>query len=446
MTSKNSDLVNLLNHSVGLPRHDVHVQCDSCSLNNDLVVELDTSAHCSRDADCVVCETCCDECASCSAVQPCFNDAYSQSLSPNCPERKLTSSNLTKGCKNVYNRQDTISNDVTDKDINDLLFNQSDYYHDISDVNAILDKVSGDQQQLLMMHFNVRSLAKNIDKVSYFLSQLNKRPDIIAVTETILCDAKCGNNIELLGYKFVHSDSLTKAGGVGLYIIESLAFNFSTTLKLNVDHVEDIWISFKIKQKSYVVGVVYRHPIYIASHMKILTEKLQNLFLEINSTKTEFYALGDFNIDLLQLKTNKTICMYAENLLASSMKCLIDKPTRIADTSKTLIDHIYTNNLNSSLISGICINDISDHFPILVIAPTNKPPQTKFDLQLIRNFKNFDVETFGEDLTTSLSNFAVTDTKPINDQLSEFLKIFAGIVNEHAPLRPITRKEKKIES
>ena len=153
--------------------------------------------------------------------------------------------------------------------------------------------------------------------------------------------------------------------------------------------------------------------------MKIFTEKLQNLFLEINSTKTECYALGDFNRDLLQLKTNKTICMYAENLLASSMKCLIDKPTRIADTSKTLIDHIYTNNLNSSLISGICINDISDHFPILVIAPTNKPPQTKFDLQLIRNFKNFDVETFGEDLTTSLSNFAVTDTKPINDQLSE---------------------------
>ena len=68
MTSKNSDLVNLLNYSVGLPRHDVHVQCDSCSLNNDLVVELDTSAHCSRDADCVVCETCCDEGASCSAV------------------------------------------------------------------------------------------------------------------------------------------------------------------------------------------------------------------------------------------------------------------------------------------------------------------------------------------------------------------------------------------
>ena len=221
----------------------------------------------------------------------------------------------------------------------------------------MLDKVSGDEQ-LFMMHFNVRSLTKNINKVSYYLSQLNKRPDIIAVTETKLCDAKCGNNIELLGCKFVHSDSVTKAGRMGLYIIKSLAFNLTTTLKLNVDHVEDMWISFKIKQKSYVVGVVYRHPIYTASHMRIFTEKLQNLFLAIKSAITEFYALGDFNIDLLQLNTNKAICMYAENLLASSMKCLIDKPTRIAETSKTLIDHIYTNNLESSLLSGICINDI----------------------------------------------------------------------------------------
>ena len=139
--------------------------------------------------------------------------------------------------------------------------------------------------------------------------------------------------------------------------MESLAFNLTFTSKLNVDYVEDIWISFKIKQKSYVVGVVYRHPIFTAIHMRILTEKLQNLFLEIKSTKTEFYALGDFNVDLLQLKTNKTICMYAENFLASSMKCLIDKPTTIAETSKALIE--------SSLLSEICINDISDHFPIL---------------------------------------------------------------------------------
>ena len=117
MTCKNSDLVNLLNHSVGLPRHDVCAQCDSCNLNNDLAVKLDTSAHCSRDADRIVWGTCCGEGASCSTVQPYFNDTNSQSLSANCSEPKLTSSNLTKPCQNFYNRRDTISIDVTDKKI-----------------------------------------------------------------------------------------------------------------------------------------------------------------------------------------------------------------------------------------------------------------------------------------------------------------------------------------
>ena len=103
----------------------------------------------------------------------------------------------------------------------------------------MLDKVSGDRQ-LFMMHFNVRSLSKNIDKLSYYLSQLNLKPDIIAITETKLCDAKCGNNIQLFGYNFVHNDSSTKAKEVGLYVSESLAFNISSTLKMDVDHVEDM--------------------------------------------------------------------------------------------------------------------------------------------------------------------------------------------------------------
>ena len=137
--------------------------------------------------------------------------------------------------------------------------------------------------------------------------------------------------------------------------------------------------------------------------------------------------------------------MCAENLIASSMKCLIDKPTRITETSKTLLDHIYTKIIETSLYSGICINDISHHFPVLIIAPKNKSPPNKLGLHYIRHLKNFDTERFA-DLTTSLSNFLVTETKPINDQLSEFLKIFTGIVNKHAPLRSATRKEKRLKA
>ena len=48
---------------------------------------------------------------------------------------------------------------------------------------------------------------------------------------------------------------------------------------------------------------------------------------------------------------------------------LIVRPTRITANSATLIDNIFTNNLenlNNSL-NGVLITDISDHFPIFHI-------------------------------------------------------------------------------
>ena len=46
---------------------------------------------------------------------------------------------------------------------------------------------------------------------------------------------------------------------------------------------------------------------------------------------------------------------------------LIDKPTRITDISATLIDNIFSNELQHHLNYGILINDIIDHVPIFVI-------------------------------------------------------------------------------
>ena len=40
---------------------------------------------------------------------------------------------------------------------------------------------------------------------------------------------------------------------------------------------------------------------------------------------------------------------------------MITKPTRISETSSTLIDHIYSNNIKKAHSSGIVITDVSDH-------------------------------------------------------------------------------------
>jgi len=72
--------------------------------------------------------------------------------------------------------------------------------------------------------------------------------------------------------------------------------------------------------------------------------------------------LGNINLEVLQL-SNNNICKYINSLIACSIKCLIDKPTRILlDHSKTLLDHIYTNDFQQNMTSEILYLNISDHF------------------------------------------------------------------------------------
>ena len=50
---------------------------------------------------------------------------------------------------------------------------------------------------------------------------------------------------------------------------------------------------------------------------------------------------------------------------------LIDRPSRITEYSATLIDNIFTNDLITDKLSGLIINDVSDHLPVFSIIKNN---------------------------------------------------------------------------
>ena len=52
---------------------------------------------------------------------------------------------------------------------------------------------------------------------------LSEKPDIVAITETKLNNNTVTNiDIHVSGYKFYHVDSMTAAGGAGIYVRNSL--------------------------------------------------------------------------------------------------------------------------------------------------------------------------------------------------------------------------------
>ena len=45
---------------------------------------------------------------------------------------------------------------------------------------------------------------------------------------------------------------------------------------------------------------------------------------------------------------------------------VITKPTRISNVSATLIDNIFTDDINRDITSGLPFTDIGDHLPVFV--------------------------------------------------------------------------------
>jgi len=67
-------------------------------------------------------------------------------------------------------------------------------------------------------------------------------PDFIAISETKLNNNNNYNDIQLPVYTFVNKNSLTQAGGVGIYVKISLIYKIRSDLDLRSDHIEDIWV------------------------------------------------------------------------------------------------------------------------------------------------------------------------------------------------------------
>ena len=54
-------------------------------------------------------------------------------------------------------------------------------------------------------------------------------------------------------------------------------------------------------------------------------------------------------------------------LRSNAFHSIVDKPTRVAATSSTLLEHILTNDAVSQITPDILNSDVSDHFPTFVL-------------------------------------------------------------------------------
>ena len=88
---------------------------------------------------------------------------------------------------------------------------------------------------------------------------------------------------------------------------------------------------------------------------------LTNLFDTLSSENKTVVLLAGFNADLLKYDQNSNISDFLDLMYSSLLFSHFFSPTRTTSSSATLIDNIFTNNYNSSFVSGNLVNTLSDH-------------------------------------------------------------------------------------
>ena len=79
----------------------------------------------------------------------------------------------------------------------------------------------------------------------------------------------------------------------------------------------------------------------------------------------------DHNLDLLKSMQHSLTNNFVQSNLDFGLIPTITRPTRITQSTKTLIDNIIVSqNLCRSFVSSVLINDISDHLPTACVIPT----------------------------------------------------------------------------
>ena len=148
-----------------------------------------------------------------------------------------------------------------------------------------------------MLHVNIRSISKNLDKLVDLLMQFSCPPSLIALSETNLKPFKV-NGINIPGYEFIHSREYINKGGVGLFIKENMSFTTLNDFNLNCSKCENLWVRiFFNKKDSFVLGVIYRHPGYDFSEFH---HCIIDCMHKLNQGRNKFLICGDINIDILQ--------------------------------------------------------------------------------------------------------------------------------------------------
>ena len=184
------------------------------------------------------------------------------------------------------------------------------------------------------------SMKANLDSFTAYLNTPKFKFDIIGLTETWLHK----DNSDLYnapGYSHISLPrEYSKGSGVSILLHSRLSYKRKDDLCMSNNTIECLFVEAFIVKK-VLIGIIYRRP---DTPISMLNEHLKNVIDSIKCSNIPCYLFGDFNINLLNQSSHQATSDL-DILYSGGFIPLISRPTRIAENSATLIDHIYISTI-----------------------------------------------------------------------------------------------------
>lgn len=271
---------------------------------------------------------------------------------------------------------------------------------------------------LRFLHLNIRSYYKNFDSFLVFLDSVRVKFDIIVLSEAWLDNDK---TLTLLDDYDVHftTNTWNRNDGVVTYVRKSLGV---TVRQVRLGECNGLQLTFTLRRHNYDVLAVYRSP---TMNCDLFINALDDYYGTKGQSKHFTRILiGDININLSDNNNDPTKELYLNMLYDKGLINCIDKPTRVAEHSETLIDHIFTDHWDfTSTTSAVMNTSVTDHYAVALkinLSPTDST--TNQD----RHTTYIDYEVLGG-LMRAQSWDHVLALRDVNDSCSTFLRTLETI-------------------
>ena len=206
-----------------------------------------------------------------------------------------------------------------------------------------------------------------LNSILYELSTEKCNTDVVCLNETHLNKSKA-SLCKIPWYKLEFLNRSTKAnGGVAKLICDTLKYRRRLDLDIFEEGIfESCFVKIEGKfKRNILVGSIYRVP---NTNEKHFINTYRELALKLKSEDKEIIIATDQNMDYLKVYTHHNTLDLLDTNLDLKLFPTILRPTRITNTTATLIDNIYlSEQLATKYFPFILDCDISDHLPCLTV-------------------------------------------------------------------------------